>query len=164
LNPEYSGYVATGEVLELKYKDLRKEHMAIQPNFRKSGQGDGWAGAVDAQGNMAIEASVTVHSSKYYDFCRSKPFLWFFYDVLLVYNLLASACSFLPAPWFLKKSAAWRRAAWKRPQLELKHGPHPPRSSWVRTCTRPRRPRGRRRKDPASTRLKDGSCKKGRKE
>jgi hypothetical protein len=97
LNPEYSGYVATGEVLELKYKDLRKEHMAIQPNFRKSGQGDGWAGAVDAQGNMAIEASMTVHSSKYYDFCRSKPFLWFFYDVLLVYNLLASACSFLPA-------------------------------------------------------------------
>jgi hypothetical protein len=97
LNPVYSGYVATGEVLELKYKDLRKDHMAIQPDFRKSGQGDGWAGDTDAQGIMTIEASMTVHSSKYSDFCRSKPILWFFYNVLLVYNLLASACSFLPA-------------------------------------------------------------------
>jgi hypothetical protein len=83
--------------LDLKYKDLRNEHMATLPNFRKSGQGDRLAGAVDAQGNMAIEASMTVRSSKYYDLYWSKPILWFFYDVPLVYNLLASACSFLPA-------------------------------------------------------------------
>jgi len=96
LSATYSGYVFTGEVVETKFKEMRRQHMAVLPNFRKSGMGNDFVER-DKDGNVSVETAMTVHSDSYYDFCRNMPILWLFYDLLIDCGLMASACSFLPA-------------------------------------------------------------------
>jgi hypothetical protein len=96
LSATCSDYVIAGEVAETKFKDMRRQHMAVLPNFRKSGMGKDFVER-DKDGNLSMETVMTVYSDSYYDFCRSMPILWLFYDLLVDCGLMASACSFLPA-------------------------------------------------------------------
>lgn len=88
LSCEPTGYVATADILEDKFGSMRSEYMAINAKFMLSGNGDGFA--------IALEQSLNVHSSKFSNYCRGQPIIEFFYFALITYALLAAAAQYMP--------------------------------------------------------------------
>ena len=82
-----TGYVATADILEDKFNEMRSDYMAINVKFMTSGNGDG---------PITLEESLTVCSSKFKDFCRGQPVIEFFYFALISFNILASAAQYMP--------------------------------------------------------------------
>ena len=103
--PEWTPYEASGEILKDKFGELSKSLNQYLARFSQSGQGacatdEAVQEALDQNKEKGVdsEASLTVFSCDFWNFCKSEPVVFYFYERANTFDLLMSAARAMP-PW-----------------------------------------------------------------